>query len=581
MDRMKTFALVAAMWLLPFAALAQTSPGWIFNYVPTTAEFNAAFAGKTDYTGSPAITSVGGTFSGKVNFAASSAGTAGLNCGVGTAPSSPVNGDLWCTTTAMFVRINGSTVQLGGGGTLTVPNGGTGQTTFTANLPLIGNGASAIAQGTRSGNTTVFGTVTGTTPNGACVSFDGAGNLQNAGVGACGGTGGSGTVSASTTNNLAVYTAAATVGGVATANNGVLVTSGAGIPSISSTLPAAVQGNITALGTIATGAWQSSTPVGALYGGTGVAQSSGSSTITLGGAFVTGDAVTLTTIGATNVTLPTSGNIMNQNGTSGGVPYYNSATTTLSSGALTANRPVFGGGAGASPFVGTRTGNTTDVVTYSGAAPTDTHCAQWDASGNLTNSSAICAGASGGSVLLTTLTASTSTALTDIGSSCPTASGTTGCFSATYSRFEIDIENLVITTVANQGNFGCQIQLYNSGGTYQTSGYIAQYNVNGTTDAGTTAFIPCWPVQLAKGANNMTAPGVNGSFIVYNPSAASKTMVVGRAGVNVGAASDNMLSSGYWNTNGVIVGFRVCPGSVAGTCAGTWASGTIKVYGLP
>lgn len=33
----------------------------------------------------------------------------------GSAPSSPVNGDVWTTTTAMFVRINGSTVQLGTG----------------------------------------------------------------------------------------------------------------------------------------------------------------------------------------------------------------------------------------------------------------------------------------------------------------------------------------------------------------------------------------------------------------------------------------------------------------------------------
>jgi hypothetical protein len=40
-----------------------------------------------------------------------------------------------------------------------------------------------------------------------------------------------------------------TVQGLATANNGVLITSGAGVPSISSTLPTAVQDNITQLGT--------------------------------------------------------------------------------------------------------------------------------------------------------------------------------------------------------------------------------------------------------------------------------------------------------------------------------------------
>ncbi len=579
MKFLKAAALAATMWLLPFAALAQTSPNWSFGYVPTTAEWNAVLAGKTDFTGSPAITAAGGTFTGKVNFLASSSGTAGMNCGAGTAPSSPINGDIWCTSTAMFVRINGSTVQLGGAGVTTVPNGGTGVASFTAGLPILGNGVSALTQGTISGNTTVFGTITGATTNGDCVSFDASGNLHSAGVGACGGTGGAGTVASASVGQLAIYTAATTVAGLAGCNNGYFGTNGGGTVSCITTVNTTLSATITALGTIGTGVWQG-TLISPTYGGTGV--NNGGNTATFGGNFATaGAAITLTAIGATNVTLPTTGNIMNQNGTSGGIPYYNSTTTVQSSGALTANLPVFGGGAGSSPFVGTRTGNTTDVVTYSGSAPTNTHCAQWDASGNLTNSSAICAGASGGAVLLATLTASTSASLTDINSSCPTASSTTGCFSNTYSRFEIDIENLVITTVANQSTYGCQIHLYNSGGTYQTSGYIAQYFINASLNAGTTAYIPCWPVQLGLAAGNMTAPGINGSFIVYSPSAASKTMVVGKAGVSIGTVSENLLSSGFWNTNGVIVGFRVCPGSAAGTCAGTWASGTIKVYGLP
>jgi hypothetical protein len=41
-------------------------------------------------------------------------------------------------------------------------------------------------------------------------------------------------------------------------------------------------------------------------------------------------------------------------GTSGGIPYYNTATSQLSSGVLTASMPVLGGGAGASPIVGTK-----------------------------------------------------------------------------------------------------------------------------------------------------------------------------------------------------------------------------------
>lgn len=43
------------------------------------------------------------------------------------------------------------------------------------------------------------------------------------------------------------------IGGLATGNNGVLITSGTGVPSISSTIPSATQDNITRLGTIATG----------------------------------------------------------------------------------------------------------------------------------------------------------------------------------------------------------------------------------------------------------------------------------------------------------------------------------------
>jgi hypothetical protein len=252
----------------------------------------------------------------------------------------------------------GFTVDLGTStvlGVLTVPNGGTGAATFTPNLPLIGNGASAIAQGSSSGNTTKFATVTGAFTPGDCVSIDASGNVVAAG-GACTTGGGGGTVAASTIGQVPVYTAAttvtgnpaltssagaltvgvpnttlgtitlegnasgavtiqpqavaggwnfnlptsagtagqvltsqgggstamtwtsvsgasgvvsagsinqlawyaangSTVSGLATANNGTLVTSAGGVPSIGSTLPSAVQSNITSLGTITSGVW--------------------------------------------------------------------------------------------------------------------------------------------------------------------------------------------------------------------------------------------------------------------------------------------------------------------------------------
>ena len=59
------------------------------------------------------------TFTGKKTFAASAPGGATLNVAPGTAPTTPVDGDVWTTTTGVFAQVNGATVQLdaaGGGG---------------------------------------------------------------------------------------------------------------------------------------------------------------------------------------------------------------------------------------------------------------------------------------------------------------------------------------------------------------------------------------------------------------------------------------------------------------------------------
>lgn len=77
------------------------------------------------------------------------------------------------------------------------------------------------------------------------------------------------TYPATTTINQLLYSSAAnTVSGLTTGNNGVLITSAGGVPSISSTLPSAVQGNITAVGTIASGVWNG-TAIDVAHGGTG------------------------------------------------------------------------------------------------------------------------------------------------------------------------------------------------------------------------------------------------------------------------------------------------------------------------
>jgi len=61
----------------------------------------------------------------------------------------------------------------------------------------------------------------------------------------------SATYPSTTTINQILYSSAAnTITGLSTANNGVLITSSGGVPSIGSTLPAAVQSNITQVGTL-------------------------------------------------------------------------------------------------------------------------------------------------------------------------------------------------------------------------------------------------------------------------------------------------------------------------------------------
>lgn len=81
-------------------------------------------------------------------------------------------------------------------------------------------------------------------------------------------------------------------------------------------------------------------------------------------------------------------------GTSGGILAFTGATTLASSGALTANLPVIGGGAGVAPTVGTRTGNTTLFVTSTGTQ-TSGRCVEIDANGNHIAAAAACGTGSG------------------------------------------------------------------------------------------------------------------------------------------------------------------------------------------
>lgn len=126
-----------------------------------------------------------------------------------------------------------------------------------------------------------------------------------------------------------------------------------------------------------------------------------------------GGAGTVTTVGWTggivSIANPTTTPAFTIAGTSGGIPYFSGAATWASSGALTANLPVIGGGAGVAPAVGTRSGNTTAFVTTTGAQ-TSGRCVEIDASGNHIAGAAAC-GTGAGTVTVVGAGALTSTAL--------------------------------------------------------------------------------------------------------------------------------------------------------------------------
>lgn len=64
----------------------------------------------------------------------------GLNIGQGTAPTSPVNGDVWVTSTGMFVQVNGATV-----GPLAAGGGGTIGGSIANHQVAVGNGTNTIS----------------------------------------------------------------------------------------------------------------------------------------------------------------------------------------------------------------------------------------------------------------------------------------------------------------------------------------------------------------------------------------------------------------------------------------------------
>ena len=181
-------------------------------------------------------------------------GTLPLANGGAAAALTAANGGLvYSTATALAVAAAGSSGQI-------ARSGGAGAPTWsTATFPSTATGTGTIlrADGTNwvASTATYPNVATGT---GTILRADGTNWVAT-----------TATFPATTTVSQLLYSSATnTVGGLATANDGVLITSGTGVPSISSTIPTATQDNITRVGTVTNGTWNA-TDIAVADGGTG------------------------------------------------------------------------------------------------------------------------------------------------------------------------------------------------------------------------------------------------------------------------------------------------------------------------
>lgn len=133
------------------------------------------------------------TLSGLLDTAAATTTTAGLRLPHGTAPTSPVNGDVWTTTAGAFVRVNGTTAQLTTAGDIAIDGGlqlSSGESTIPR-LMVHTTGVVSTSQYLRltyfkarkTETITKVRTITGTAATGSTLcrvgiySVDGSGNL--------------------------------------------------------------------------------------------------------------------------------------------------------------------------------------------------------------------------------------------------------------------------------------------------------------------------------------------------------------------------------------------------------------------
>ena len=183
----------------------------------------------------------------------------------------------------------------------------------------------------------------------------------------------------------------------------------------------------------------------------------------------------------------TSGTLaISANGTSGGVLCFTGSTTTASSAALTANLPVFGGGAGACPTVGTRSGNTTEVATVSGSFTVGDALVA-DASGNIVDGGVPASFPSGASGKVLGYTGTSTVAAAYLTNSKTVTWDSTTAVTAQTVEFPVEWTSYTITkvysAVSGGGSFTADIKINGTGVTSCSGGAIS---VSGTSNTSTS-----------------------------------------------------------------------------------------------
>jgi hypothetical protein len=96
------------------AQAQSTCPYIAYGAVLTAAQWQSCWQAKNDLLGFTPLNINGGTMLGPLITTPATALAAGFNVGVGVAPTSPNNGDLWATSAGLWTHVGGNTIELTG-----------------------------------------------------------------------------------------------------------------------------------------------------------------------------------------------------------------------------------------------------------------------------------------------------------------------------------------------------------------------------------------------------------------------------------------------------------------------------------